>query len=182
MTAPDHQHPVAAEYLEALDSALAGAPDDVRRSMVADVADELRGLDGDAARARVAELGDVRTIAADATADTTAPAAPGRGYAIATSVTLVAGWYLVPVLGWVAGLVMIGAGSHWTPEVRRRGIVAAVLVVLVSTAALFAFRGTGVYGIGLVVFAVGPLIGNIFVASWLRDRWGRAAAGVRTRA
>ncbi|NRD27964.1 hypothetical protein [Frigoribacterium sp. VKM Ac-2836] len=181
MTASDQQHPVAAQYLKDLDRALIGAPDDVRRSMLADVADELRGLEGDAARSRIAELGDVDTIAADARADTTAliPAAPNRGYAIGTSITLVAGWYLIPVFGWIAGLIMIGAGTHWTAAERRRGILASVLVILFSAVALVAFRGTAVWGIGLAVFAVGPLVGNIFVASWLRDRWGRTTVPVR---
>lgn len=173
----ESQNEVALVYLRELDAALADATPSLRSEILGDIADDLRGLDADATKQRIEELGDPRAIAADARAESspTAPEAetpPSRTYAIVTSIVLVAGWYLVPVLGWLAGLVMIGAGSRWSTRVRRNGILASVAVIVVSTIGLLGFRGSDAWIGGVAIFAAGPLIGNIFVADSLRRRWG----------
>ncbi|PPF46738.1 hypothetical protein C5B85_00110 [Pseudoclavibacter sp. AY1F1] len=172
----ESQNEVALGYLRELDAALADTPKYLQAEILSDIADDLRGLDEGATRIRLTELGDPRVIAAAAREEAAPPATTEtpRGYAIVTLVVLVAGWYLVPVLGWIAGLVMIASGAHWQGKVRRNGILASVAVIVVSTLGLLVFRGSDAWLVGLVIFAAGPLIGNIFVADYLRRNWAAA--------
>ncbi|MBF4457863.1 HAAS signaling domain-containing protein [Pseudoclavibacter sp. VKM Ac-2867] len=169
----ESQNEIAGSYLKELQAALRDGVPQVRDEVLNDIADTLRGLDADETRARIRELGAPSTIAADAMAETPSLEAPGpsRAYPIIMSIALIAGWYLVPVLGWVAGLIMIGASQHWSSRVRRNGILASVAVIVVSTIGIFAFRGTEAWVVGVIIFAVLPLLGNIFVADYLRRRW-----------
>lgn len=174
----ESQNAVALSYLRELDAARANTSPSLRAEILGDIADDLRGRDADATRERIHELGDPHAIAADASAESFSPPTPEapRGYAIATSVVLVAGWYLLPILGWLAGLIMIGSGAHWTRRVRRNGILTSVAVIVASTIGLLVFRGSDAWLVGVIIFAAGPLIGNIFVADYLRRRWGAATA------
>lgn len=187
MSSNDSYSAPAWRYLAELESALAGVPADLRGEITADLAGELRGLDADAAAARIAELGDPRAIAADASAgaqqtaaQTTAQTADSRmpvskAYPTAAAIVLTAGWYLVPIVGWIVGLVMIGAGSRWAPQVRVASVFASVAAALVAVAALLVFRGTDVWIVGAAAFAIIPLIANVFVGGYLRRQWGLAA-------
>ena len=185
----------AERYLNELNAALSATSASLRAEIVGDIADELRGLDEAAASARIAELGDPLAIAADATAEFDAPvapaappapatsqasgtpaiaAAPSLAYPTAAAIILTVGWYLVPVLGWIAGLVMIAVGREWTTAVRVRAIVASGVVGLLSLGALLVFRGTELWGLGLGIVIVLPLVANIFVGSYIRRRWAQA--------
>ena len=185
----------AERYLNELNAALSATPASLRAEIVGDIADELRGLDEAAASARIAELGDPLAIAADANAEFDAPVAPATppapatpqasgtpaiavapslAYPTAAAIVLTVGWYLVPVLGWIAGLVMIAVGREWTAAVRVRAIVASGVVGLLSLGALLVFRGTELWGLGLGNFVVLPLVANIFVGSYIRRRWAQA--------
>ncbi|PPG32700.1 hypothetical protein [Pseudoclavibacter sp. RFBB5] len=169
----ESQNEVAGSYLKELQTALRDGAPQVRDEVLNDIADTLRGLDVDETRVRIRELGAPGTIAADAMAETASleDTGPSRAYPIITSVALIVGWYLVPVLGWVAGLIMVGASQHWSSRVRRNGILASVAVIVVSTIGLFAFRGTDAWLAGVIIFSVLPFLGNIFVADYLRRRW-----------
>ncbi|PPF43359.1 hypothetical protein C5B85_13620 [Pseudoclavibacter sp. AY1F1] len=173
----ESQNEVAGSYLKELRAALRDGTPQVRDEVLNDIADTLRGLDVDETQARIRELGTPDTIAADAMAETASleDAGPSRAYPIITSIVLIAGWYLVPVLGWVAGLIMIGASQDWSSRVRRNGILASVAVIVASTIGLFAFRGTDAWLVGVIIFGVLPFLGNIFVADYLRRRWGLPA-------
>ncbi len=185
----------AERYLSELNAALSATPASLRAEILSDIADELRGLDDAAASARIAELGDPLAIAADANAEFDAPAvpaapaapstpqasstpaiaaAPSLAYPTTAAVVLTAGWYLVPVLGWIAGLVLIAVGREWATAVRVRAIVASGVIGLLSIGALLVFRGTELWGLGLGIFLVLPLIANVFVGSYIRRRWGQA--------
>ena len=170
-------------YLDELESALTAAPDTLRADILADIADELNGLDEDASRARIAALGDPRAIAADAAAEVQAPGNPVQGpvpvskaYPTAAAIVLTAGWYVVPIVGWIAGLVMIGVGKLWAPQVRVASAVVSVAAALVALAALLVMRGTDLWPLGLAVFLLVPLIANIFVGGYLRRQWGAPAS------
>lgn len=165
-------------FLAELESALTAAPAPLRAEILTDIADALTGLDEDASRARIAELGDPRVIAADAAAE--APAARAQVpvslvYPTSTAIVLTAGWYVVPVVGWLAGLVMIGVGRLWTPQVRVASAVVSLAAALVALAALLIFRATDLWLLGLAVFLLVPLIANIFVGGYLRRQWGLTA-------
>ncbi|TFD93393.1 hypothetical protein E3T61_04680 [Cryobacterium lactosi] len=188
MSTNDSYSAAALQYLAELESALAGVPADLRAEITADLAGELRGLDEGAAAARIVELGDPRAIAADASAEAetaaaqTATAQPidarmpvSLAYPTAAAIVLTAGWYLVPIVGWIVGLVMIGAGSRWAPQVRVASVCASVAAALVAVVALVVFRGTEVWLIGAAAFAIVPLIANVFVGGYLRRQWGLPA-------
>lgn len=183
MSTDDSFSAPARQYLVELESALAGVPADLRAEITADLAAELRGLDEAAAAARIAELGDPRAIAADLSAEAqTAVAQPvearmpvSKAYPTAAAIVLTAGWYLVPIVGWLVGLVMIGAGSRWAPQVRVASVCASVAAALVAVVALLVFRGTEVWLIGAAAFALIPLVANVFVGGYLRRQWGMPA-------
>jgi uncharacterized membrane protein len=70
---------VIRSYLADLDAALAGVPADVRRDIVAGVAEELSGLDAATAASRIESFGDPAFIAAEASAESRAePSAESR--------------------------------------------------------------------------------------------------------
>ena len=98
--------------------------------------------------------------------------ARSRTYPRITAIVLVAGWFVVPVLGWIAGLVMIGIASEWTRAVRQRAITVSVAAAVISGVAFMLLRGeaTGLIGLGILI--VVPLITNIFVSSYLNQHWG----------
>ncbi|MFZ4894395.1 HAAS signaling domain-containing protein [Plantibacter sp. Mn2098] len=185
MSSSNAQSAAAKRYLTELNDALADASPAVRSEIVADITDELDGLDDAAAAARVAELGDPRAIAADAAAATAAVApesvspdsaipvqpVPSKAYLTITGLLLTAGWYVVPVLGWVAGIVMVAIGTSWTSPVRRNAIIASIGSIVLAGIVLIVFRGTGAWYIGLGGFVLLPLIGNAFVADYLRRHW-----------
>lgn len=179
MSSNNSQSKLAEDYLNELRSALAGAPAALQTEILADVAGGFDGLTDEETRARIAELGDPHVIAADATVDDSIAAGPStpveqpvtKGYATATGIVLTAGWYLVPVLGWIAGLVMIGIGDHWTPQIRRRSILISIGAALVSVAGIMIFRGTDVWLIGVIIFLAVPIIVNAFVSDHLRRTW-----------
>ncbi|SDH50701.1 HAAS signaling domain-containing protein [Agrococcus jejuensis] len=138
MTATD---PVA-DYLARLDDALRDVPFGTAREIRAGIAEELGSLHPAAARARIAELGDPASIAAEA-ADgsvstlpaTAAPTGYGRGpgYVAVTALLIGLGGFLLPVLGWIAGIVALWTGRVWTTFERwiatLAPVVASVLVV-----------------------------------------------------
>ena len=173
-TSDPAQGKLASQYLKELDSALAASPRAVRDDIVADIAGELRGLSETAARERIARLGDPRAIAADAVAEERTEAARGpvtKAYPTVTAVVLTAGWYVVPVFGWIAGLIMIGVGERWTGSVKRTAILVSTAGAVVSSAAFILLRGLDYGLVGLAALLVVPLITNIFVSSYLRARW-----------
>jgi len=175
MSTNDSYSVPARRYLDDLETALATAPAALRAEIVGDIAAELAGLDEDAARARVAELGDPRAIAADASAETPTPATPApesKAYPTATAIVLTAGWYVVPIVGWIVGLVMIGVGSRWIPQARVAAALVSVAAAVVAIGALLLMRGTDVWLLGLSVFLILPLLANVFVGSYLRRQWG----------
>lgn len=168
----------ARRYLRELETALASAPAPLRAEIVSDIESELSGLDETRSGERIAALGDPRAIAADALAENrTAPELlpVSKTYPTLTAVVLTAGWYLVPVIGWVAGLVMIGIGDRWSAATRRNAILASVGGAVLAVLVFLGLRLTDVGLLGLILFAVLPLLVNVFVGSALRSHWGEVA-------
>jgi len=181
---------VIRRYLGELDRTLAGVPDDVRQGIVAGVAEELEGLDAAAAASRIESLGDPAFIAAEARAEARAGAAPSpsaaklapsraseqRWYVVVTALLLEFGGLLVPLAGWVAGIMLLWASALWT---RGEKLVATIVppavgVVLFSG---FAIGGSGVaWWHALVLGAIaGPALASIVIGIILSRRgWFRA--------
>lgn len=137
MTATD---PVA-DYLARLDDALRDVPFGTAREIRAGIAEELDSLEPSAARARIAELGDPRAIAAEAADASEAPSTPpvavaapptgygrGPGYVAVTALLVGIGGLVLPVLGWIAGMVALWTGRVWTTFERWIATLAPLVV------------------------------------------------------
>ena len=181
---------VVRSYLGELDRTLAGVPDDVRQGIVVGVAEELEGLDAAAAASRIESLGDPAFIAAEARAEARAGAAPNpsaaklapsraseqRWYVVVTALLLEFGGLLVPLAGWVAGIMLLWASPLWT---RGEKLVATIVppavgVLLFSSLAI---GGSGVAWWHAVVLGAlaGPALASIVIGIILSRRgWFRA--------
>jgi len=181
---------VVRSYLGELNRTLAGVPDDVRQGIVVGVAEELEGLDAAAAASRIESLGDPAFIAAEARAEARAGAAPNpsaaklapsraseqRWYVVVTALLLEFGGLLVPLAGWVAGIMLLWASPLWT---RGEKLVATIVppavgVLLFSSLAI---GGSGVAWWHAVVLGAlaGPALASIVIGIILSRRgWFRA--------
>ena len=181
---------VVRRYLGELNRTLAGVPDDVRQGIVVGVAEELEGLDAAAAASRIESLGDPAFIAAEARAEARAGAAPNpsaaklapsraseqRWYVVVTALLLEFGGLLVPLAGWVAGIMLLWASPLWT---RGEKLVATIVppavgVLLFSSLAI---GGSGVAWWHAVVLGAlaGPALASIVIGIILSRRgWFRA--------
>ena len=179
---------VVRSYLSELNRTLAGVADDVRQGIVTGVAEELEGLDAAAAASRIESLGDPAFIAAEAHAGAVpktsaaklAPprAAEQRWYVVVTALLLEFGGLLVPLAGWVAGIMLLWASPLWT---RGEQLVATIVPPAVGVALFFCFSiaGSGVaWWHALVLGAIaGPALASIVIGIILSRRgWFRALA------
>jgi len=146
-------------YLAQLDTELDQLPEDLHRDIVNGIREELEGLDGEAAAARIQQLGDPAFIAAGARAETpnqaplvgTDAPTPGRAFSITAAVILIAGSLLIPGLGAVAGLVFVSQAKAWS---RREKTTAWPTVALMSAAGV-----GGAHLVVLVGYLVFPAVG-----------------------
>lgn len=130
------------DYLAKLDEAMRALPHGVASEIRHGIAEELEGLDAHDTAARIARLGDPVAIAREAQDEV--PASPAivmapplaatapprrattstRGFAIAAALTLSFGGFLVPVVGWFVGAVLVVFSTLW----RTGEKVVAILV------------------------------------------------------
>ena len=205
---------VVGSFLTQLEAALVGVPGEVRREIIAGVTEELAGLDAVTAVARIEELGDPAFIAAEARAGippvaaasvvpaspvVPAPAAVGepRWYVVLIALLVAFGGCVVPVLGWIVGIVMMWRSKSWFGWEKWVATlfvpIAVVLAALIMTFALPGSGGRDQSGAELInpllppsadvvwssiVFAV---IGNAAVGAWLLWRGLRPDPGRFTR-
>jgi hypothetical protein len=183
---------VVRDYLAELDRELAGVPDEVRQGIVAGIAEELEGLDAAAATSRITTLGDPAFIAAEARAgvapkstgpkSTTVVLAPPRAseqrwYVVVTTALLYFGGLVVPLAGWVVGIMMLWASPLWT---RNEKLIAAIVppavgVVLFGILAL-AGSGFAVWHALVLGGLVGPILASFVIGIILSHRgWFRAS-------
>lgn len=135
---------VVRSYLAALEAAMTGVPREVADDIIAGVAEELDGLSAADAAARIEELGDPVFIATEARsggepvlepATTPSPAATSpSAYAIVTVLFLILGGFVIPVIGWVIGVVLLWASPVWTTRQKWAGALAGPVVALVGVA------------------------------------------------
>jgi hypothetical protein len=192
---------VVRAYLAQLDAALSDVPDDVRRDIVAGVAEELGGLSIADAAARIEALGDPVFIAAEARAGIgpgpnaeQAPVSTGvsrmsvPAYAVVTVLLIILGGYIVPFVGWAVGLVLLWASPIWSDRDKWAGtlygpvagVVGGVLFAVLiagfnqpSSGALYSWNRAMVAGLILPFFA-NAVIG----VRLLRHAQGRGSAAV----
>ena len=174
------------DYLAELDRELAGVPDEVRQGIVAGIAEELEGLDAAAATSRITTLGASAFIATEARAGA-APKKPAvvldrrraseeRWYVVVTTALLYFGGLVVPLAGWVVGIMMLWASPLWT---RTEKLIAAIVppaagVVLFGILAL-AGSGFAVWHALVLGGLVGPILASFVIGIVLSRRgWFRA--------
>lgn len=140
------------EYLARLDDAMRGLPHGVATDIRGGVVEELTGLDATETAARIARLGDPVAIAREAQDEV--PASPNivvaapvavapaprpsatstRGFAIAAALTLSFGGFLVPVVGWFVGAVLVSISTLWKTWEK---VVAIVVPFVFGALSLF---------------------------------------------
>ncbi|AMB60132.1 HAAS signaling domain-containing protein [Microterricola viridarii] len=140
-------------YLASLDAALSGVDAATRAEIVAGVREELVGLPAEATAERIREIGDPAFVAAEARgalpdalpaervgepaasapAPTAAKAEPAW-FAVIAGLLVMIGGVVVPVVGALAGYVMVWLSGAWT----RRQKVIATAVPVAYVAVLFA--------------------------------------------
>lgn len=183
------------DYLERLDAALAHVPYATAREIREGVEEELRSLDAAAAHERIRELGDPRQIATAAAGESAAaalapaPTAALRGtssptYVVITALAVGIGAFVVPLLGWFAGIALLWSSAVWRTwekvlataspllgtgflllaswiaasveqEARDAGTGGGDSVTNPFIPATFDIAWTGAFGIGAVNLAVG---------------------------
>ena len=126
-------------YLRDLERAVRDLPKPLADDIVSGVREELRGLDAAAAAERIAELGDPEFIAASARAEVP-PRRDATWYTVLTIVLLAIGGFIVPVVGWLVGLVMLWYSRTWTLRDKLVGtfLLPAIALASVTIATLTA--------------------------------------------
>jgi uncharacterized membrane protein len=139
---------VVRSYLAKLDRSLIGLPSDVRDEIMAGIREELDGLDAGSAAARIQALGDPQFIAAEARAEAAVSPSAGaldvgqaepRWYPVLASLLVAFGGIVIPVVGWIVGIVMVWLSATWTRGEKWVAtltpfvaVVAASLIITVS--------------------------------------------------
>ncbi|MEU4015105.1 hypothetical protein AB0E56_07510 [Microbacterium sp. NPDC028030] len=154
------------DYLARLDEAMRGLPHGVASDIRGGIVEELEGLDAAATEMRIAQLGDPVAIAREAQDEVpgavtivtappvAAPSAPRppttstRGFAIAAALTLSFGGFVLPVLGWFVGAVLVSLSPLWRTWEKVVAIVipfvvGGVSLLLVSTMVTFSASDSG---------------------------------------
>ncbi|MFT3875389.1 MAG: hypothetical protein QM708_03020 [Propioniciclava sp.] len=138
-------------YLDRVRTLLTGVDAEVADALITGLAEELDGLGEDETRARIREIGSPEEVTAEARAEarpsappswpastTPAPssfyAPPPRQhdadwYTILTALAVTVGGFVVPVIGWIIGVVMLAASRTWRVHHKVIGTLAAPGVV-----------------------------------------------------
>jgi len=129
--------PVSA-YLHDLDAQLVRVPEPVASQVREGIAEELHSLSPAVARQRMEQLGDPARIANEARRDSAVieeSLSPGlhlHAYIVVTASLIAVGGILVPVLGWVAGIVMLWLSHAWRPLEKIIATVTPLLFISVA--------------------------------------------------
>lgn len=152
---------VVAEYLDRLRRAAADLPEGPRAELLDNISAHLSETTGDASEAQVRtvldELGSPEEIAAAARAESgSRPDRSGDGmfYDIAAVLVLLLGGFVVPVVGWLAGVVMLCAGPRWSTSQKVLGTLAWPVAACVGGTVLFVSPNQSVTVLGLSALVV----------------------------
>lgn len=85
-------------------------------------------------------------------------------YDVATVLVLMLGGFVIPVVGWIAGVVMMWANQRWSTGAKWLGTLIWPAVVIVPLLGLFAAGAFPDAHIGVVIVAGILGIAGVFVA------------------
>jgi len=117
------------DYLAALRAEARSLPAEVAGDLIEGITEELRGLDDHETADRLRELGDPASVVGAARAELGAapsatPAQDATWYTVVTAFLLLVGGIIVPVVGWIAGVVLLWLSKTWTLRDKVIGSVA----------------------------------------------------------
>jgi uncharacterized membrane protein len=159
------------EYLQRLRRAAADLPTAAKAELVGDIETHLSetcGTDPDEATVRqvLDELGSPEEITAAAATDSDAGQARRSGgelaYDVGAVLVLLLGGFVVPIVGWIAGVVMLWSGPRWRPRHKWIGTLLWPAAIAVGVLALAADHvAAGHLAVVVVVGALVVLVGLI---------------------
>lgn len=195
--------PAADTYLERLANELRNVREPLRGDIWSGIAEELDGLPESDARSRIAELGDPSFIAREARnavdvgvmGDTTStgyataaaqrpPLSESRGLAISGAIALGVGGLVVPVVGWIVGVVLVWMSSLWRRQEKLVATIGPAVVLILALVVSHSINGWAAVSetdnplvpfIGDIALSsvVGALLLNLIAMVWLLVRLGR---------
>src|SRR4051794_23701052 len=154
MTTPIN--PQVEAYLRQLDFALSTLPWDQRNEIFTDISEHIHrelaaaGDDPDSVGAVLQRVGDPHVIAQEAGAAPAAPPMPqrprSRGLEITAVVLISAGSFLIPVVGWIVGVVLLWASSRFSRADKLVGTLVPPLGFFAPLFLLFFSAGSASSG------------------------------------
>jgi uncharacterized membrane protein len=173
-----------ADYLDRLRRASVDLPAGSRAELIEDISAHLaEKVDTAAGEAQVRrvfdELGTPEEIAVAAAAESGTHSSVRSGgqlaYDVATVLVLLLGGFVMPVLGWIAGAVMLWNGPRWGIRHKWMGTLIWPVAIAVALVALTAdHRASGHLGLvvltGLTVVVIGLVVGFAYLLHAARPR------------
>jgi len=137
-------------YLADLRAALTGLPDDVSDGIISAVREELAGLSDTDASKRIRELGDPHFIAAEAR-DQEVPSLsalqqisePAPWFDIIAALLVMVGGVVIPIIGAVAGVVMVWSSKSWTRTAKWITTLVPLALIALTAVAVTALSSYG---------------------------------------
>lgn len=135
---------LAANYLARLEAAISDLPHGIAVELRDGITEEFDGLNDHAAASRIARLGTPEQVAAEARASAEAPPETPtasaarlplretRGYAILSLVLFGIGSFLVPVLGTIAGGVLVCTSRMWSTREKLWALLSPFVAVVLA--------------------------------------------------
>ncbi len=164
-----------ADYLERLRRSSADLPAGARAELVEDISAHLaEKVDPTASETQVRrvldELGTPEEIAAASESGTRSPARTGGevAYDLATVLALLLGGFVIPLLGWIAGVLMLWNGPRWDARQKWAGTLVWPVAIILTLVALTAdHRASGHLAVvvvtGLAAAVAGLVVGFAYL-------------------
>ncbi|PZS19301.1 MAG: hypothetical protein DLM57_04290 [Pseudonocardiales bacterium] len=165
------RHPLVTDYLHRLDSALADAPRPAARELHDQIAmhlDDAIGPDASELEVRAAldQFGGAEELAAEITPPRQ-PVRRARWVDVTALLLISLGSLVLPVIGWLAGAVLLASSPRFTRRQKTVGVLVWPLGLLLPAAALEVASGFSLpptLGLPLAVLAIALPLGVII---WL---------------